>query len=128
MGREIDQLHSDRIISEGYNGTLAGEPHCEDIGPRNRLEHREWSYANEIHAEMNAIFHAGANGIPKNSTMYTILSPCINCAKAIYACGIRRLVYELEYSEDGLSFLRSRGVIISQIRPIFPVQAEEDTT
>lgn len=104
----------DKIISEGYNGTLAGEPHCEDVGPRDRLEHREWSLSNEIHAEMNAIFRASRVGIPRNSTLYTILSPCINCAKAIYASGIRRVVYEVEYKENGLDFLRARGVAVDK--------------
>jgi dCMP deaminase len=47
------------------------------------------------HAERNAIFHAyqsGAGDRLQGATMYCTLLPCADCARAIVASGIRRLV------------------------------------
>jgi dCMP deaminase len=105
-----------RIVSEGYNGTLSGDRHCIQIGPRDRMEHREWSAVHEVHAELNAIIMAaGHKGIPPGSTMYTILSPCIKCAQAICAVKIACVVYCEIYREDGLQFLKDHGVLVRQI-------------
>jgi len=48
-------------------------------------------YPHMIHAEMNAIIHAGAS--LKDCTLYCTLSPCQECAKLITATGTRRVVY-----------------------------------
>lgn len=105
-----------RIISEGYNGTLSGDLHCAEVGPRDRLEHRAWSEKNEIHGEINAILIGQERGLPEHSTMYTLLSPCIKCAQVICSVGIKRVVYSEEYkSSDGLTFLKEHGVSIELI-------------
>lgn len=126
------------IISVGYNGVVSGQEHCIDywqieydiLKRRTRLEdsfdeflngeyfssaHHELSNKNEIHGEMNAILFAGKNGIPlQDSTLYTIYSPCIHCAKSIYTSGIKKVVYKKVYhrSIEGLEFLRDRGIEI----------------
>ena len=115
-----------RIISTGINGTPVGQMNCcdhfnEDIRPdlfgrpqlicegvlerrlneQGKIEHREWSLKNEIHAELNAILFAAKHGIAINgATMYTTLSPCENCAKAISQSGIKRLIYNVLYSRS----------------------------
>lgn len=104
-------IHDNRIVSEGWNGTLGGELHCEEIGPRDRAAHREWSDCNEIHAEMKAILSAANHrGVPRGATMYTILSPCVKCAQAIVLVGIERVVYQEVYRENGLDYLRNHDV------------------
>ncbi len=106
----IVDLHN-RIISEGYNGTASKQPHCCDIGPRDRKEHRAWSLKHEIHAEINAIIWVGNNRKDlKGSTMYTVLSPCLGCAEIIWVVGIKRVVYKELYNEDGVRFLRACGI------------------
>ncbi len=97
---------NNRIISEGYNGTPSGQPHCEDVGPRDSVEHRHWSAAHETHGEINAILHALSYGnVLKNCTMYTVLSPCVNCAEAIVKVGINRIVYAIKGRQEGLDYL-----------------------
>ena len=109
-----------RIISTGYNGTPPGFENCDDhFAPmahrdivRMRLDysnitrdqHAEFSKY-EIHAEMNALSVAGA-------TIYVSYSPCIDCAKAIIASGITRVVYDKPYdrSIEGLEFLKLCGI------------------
>ncbi|MBY3030981.1 hypothetical protein HF265_18055 [Rhizobium leguminosarum] len=52
-----------------------------------------WKYFMLEHAERNAIFSAHNRGISLDgATMYGTLFPCADCARAIVAAGIRRLV------------------------------------
>ena len=97
----------------GYNGTPTGEPHCCDREEKDPVVHREWSKHNEIHAEMNALLYLTKYPKayePETSTLYTLLAPCIECAKAIHIAGIRRVVVEVDHKPEGVEYLRSRGV------------------
>jgi dCMP deaminase len=121
------------IISVGYNGVAPGQEHCQDYWFEKFIdikmnsfeefiksdyfynEHHKWSNNNELHGEMNAILFAGKNGISLDGgELYTIYSPCINCAKAILTSGIKKVVYKKLYkrSDEGIIFLRDRGVEI----------------
>lgn len=52
-----------------------------------------WKYFMLEHAERNAIFRAHAEGKTlTGSTIYTTLFPCADCARAIVAAGISRVV------------------------------------
>lgn len=52
-----------------------------------------WKYYMLEHAERNAILHAMSEGLSLlNATMYGTLFPCADCARAIAASGITRLV------------------------------------
>jgi len=77
-------VNSDRqIISTGYNGPLSGWPHFR-VGVSQSLEE---------HAERNAIYFAAASrGGVAGSTLYTTVTPCIHCARAILQSGIKRVV------------------------------------
>lgn len=53
----------------------------------------EWKYFMLEHAERNAINSAFSKGAPLlGATMYVSLYPCADCARAIVAAGISRLV------------------------------------
>lgn len=122
------------IVSVGYNGTASGQQHCCDYwreicSDQNIQDfiqtdffykrHHEWSNHNELHGEMNAILFAGKNGISlKDATIYTIYSPCINCAKAILTAGIKRVVYKTLYkrSTAGIDFLKNCGITIEKLQ------------
>jgi dCMP deaminase len=53
----------------------------------------EWKYYVLEHAERNAIFSALKNGHSlEGATMYGTLYPCADCARAIAASGISRIV------------------------------------
>jgi dCMP deaminase len=54
---------------------------------------RRWKYFVLEHAERNAIFDALLRGNSlKGTTMYSTLFPCADCARAIVASGVSRLV------------------------------------
>lgn len=65
---------------------------------------QRWKYFVLEHAERNAIFDALLRGKSlKGTTMYSTLFPCADCARAIVASGVSRLVVlgtELDLDRD----------------------------
>ena len=93
------------IISDGYNGTPSGFPNvCESE------DNTTFPYV--LHAEANAITKlARSSNNSDGSTLYVTAAPCIECAKLIIQCGIKRVVYAEKYRlEDGIALLRKAGV------------------
>ncbi len=98
-----------RIVSTGYNGSLAGSPHCSEAGHVMRDGH----CIATIHAEMNALLYCAKEGISvKETTCYVTHFPCLNCTKALIQAGIKRIVYEKAYRVDdyALALLDQKGI------------------
>ena len=75
------------ILSTGYNGSIRGMPHCDEVGHDMESGH----CVGTIHAEANAIIQAAKNGVRlDDSEIYTTASPCWGCFKLIANSGIRR--------------------------------------
>lgn len=102
-----------RIVSTGYNGSVAGGPSCRaGQCPRGRLSHEQLAhnvpdYSNcvALHAEQNAIAYA-SHAETEGATIYITGKPCDMCAKLIAAAGIVRTVVpdppiSNDYEEDG---------------------------
>jgi dCMP deaminase len=88
------------ILSTGYNGSIAGTPHCSEVG--HMME--EGHCVATIHAEMNAIIQAARNGVAiEGAGIYITASPCWSCFKALANGGIRRICYG-EFYRDERSF------------------------
>lgn len=110
-------VKDDRIVSIGYNGTPAGWT--------NECEHEEiFEYGKSlvtkpevIHAEMNSLLKlAGSYENGKNAIMFVTHSPCMECAKGIYASGISKVYYKEMYrSLDGVNFLIKCGVEVKKV-------------
>ena len=87
------------VIGHGYNGTPSGYVNCCDADHNG--DHHEWSKRNEIHAEINAILSvARSHNSIVGSTLYTTLSPCSDCSKALANIGLKRIVYLEEYDRN----------------------------
>lgn len=105
VSRQVGAVIADhkRIISTGINGTPAGHINCNEvfnIKKFDREEHHKWSKMNEIHAEMNAIIFAAAEGKAiEGSEMYTILQPCDECLKNIIGAKIKKIYYVIPYDK-----------------------------
>ena len=85
------------ILSTGYNGSIRGMPHCDEVG--HDLENGHCVAT--IHAEANAILQAAKNGVNiSGSEIYTTASPCWNCFKLIANAGIRRIYYGEFYRDE----------------------------
>jgi dCMP deaminase len=90
------------IVSTGYNGSIRGMSHCEDVGCVIENGH----CISTVHAEANAIIQAAKNGVPVDGgELYTTASPCWGCFKLIANAGIRRIYYGEFYRDE-----RSRDV------------------
>ena len=86
-----------RIVNTGYNGSVANNPHCDDVGHTLRDGH----CIATIHAEINAITYCAREGVAlKGTTLYVTHFPCLNCTKSIIAAGITKVVYKNDYRVD----------------------------
>jgi len=94
-----------RILSTGYVGSPPGLPHCDEAGHLiKEIKHEDGKISKHClrttHAELNAITFAAKEGISLNgATIYTLLGPCVACAKAILNCGIKRVVCAKKYHQ-----------------------------
>lgn len=89
-----------RICSTGYNASLSGHPHCNDVGHTMREGH----CIATVHAEVNAITYCAKEGIAlKDCTAYVTHFPCLNCSFALAASGIKKIYYRNAYRMDEYS-------------------------
>jgi dCMP deaminase len=101
------------ILSTGYNGSIRGMPHCDDVGHMMENDH----CVATVHAEANAIIQAARNGTSiDKADIYITASPCWNCFKLIANSGIKRIFY-LEFYRDEriLSVAKEAGIELSQV-------------
>lgn len=84
------------IISTGYNGSIHGHEHCEDVGC---LIDKSGHCNRVIHAEANACLSADRSNL-KDATAYVTHEPCHNCAKLLAQVGIKRIVYRDAYPNE----------------------------
>jgi len=78
------------ILSTGYNGSIRGMPHCDDVGHVMESDH----CVATVHAEANAIIQAAKNGVRiDGAELYTTASPCWACFKLIANAGIGTIYY-----------------------------------
>jgi dCMP deaminase len=93
------------VLATGYNGSMRGLPHCDDIGHLMQNDH----CVRTVHAEANAILQAARVGIRiDGANLYTSASPCFDCFKMIVQAGIKRIVYAEFYREDRIFELSSQ--------------------
>jgi len=84
------------ILSTGYNGSIKGLPHCDEVG----CEMIDGHCVRTTHAEANAIVQAAKNGIQINqSEIYVTASPCYDCFKLIANAGIKVIYYDEFYRD-----------------------------
>lgn len=130
------------IISVGYNGALSGEEHCCDYwykkwndadfkdkvsweeyltSPEFLEHHHQWSLQNEFHAETNCILWSSKRGVSTlGTTMYSVYSPCLSCAKVIISAGIKEVYFRIKYERDttGIDLLKKHNIPCNMIATI----------
>lgn len=102
------------ILSTGYNGSVRGLPHCDDVGHMMEDNH----CVATIHAEANAIIQAAKNGVRVDGAeIYITASPCWNCFKIVSNAGIKGIYYGEFYRDDRIfDAAKQLGMRISQIK------------
>ncbi len=98
------------ILSTGYNGSLRGAPHCEEIGHDMENNH----CVRTVHAEANAVAQAAKHGVQiDEAEIYVTASPCLTCFKLIANCGIRKIYYKEFYRDERITeYARQAGVAL----------------
>ncbi|MFD1393961.1 deoxycytidylate deaminase [Lacticaseibacillus jixianensis] len=103
-----------RIIATGYNGSITGDPHCDEAGHLMRDGH----CIRTLHAEMNAILQCAENGVStRGATVYVTYFPCLNCTKALIQAGAAAVCYAHDYHNDpyALQLLAAHHVSVTKM-------------
>ena len=117
-------VHSNRVISTGYNGTPRHLKNCSEGGCL-RCNSGEGSGMGLgtclcLHAEENALLEAGRERIREGSILYCDTCPCLTCGVKIVQVGIAEVVYSFGYSMDGetAGIFAQAGVKLRQFIPV----------
>jgi dCMP deaminase len=96
------------ILTTGYNGSIRGLPHCDDVGHMMEAGH----CVRTVHAEANSIVQAARNGVRLESAdIYVTASPCWNCFKLIANSGLKRIVFAEFYRDERIfEFSQKLGI------------------
>ncbi len=81
-----------RTIGTGFNGFAPKFVPTEDV-----FEDREFKSDIIRHAEINAILNSAKNA----KYLFTVLSPCVSCAKTIAATSIKEVYFIKQYYKGG---------------------------
>lgn len=99
------------ILATGYNGSIRGLPHCDEVGHLMEDGH----CVRTVHAEANAIVQAAKNGARiEGASIYVTASPCWSCFRLIANGGITRIVFG-EFYRDPRIFEMSRQIGIELV-------------
>ncbi len=103
------------ILSTGYNGSIRGLPHCDEVGHMMEAGH----CVRTIHAEANAIIQAAKNGVAiEGANIYITASPCWQCFKMIANAGIKRIIFGEFYRDERIyDVAQTLDIELLQITP-----------
>lgn len=108
-------LERDRIIlATGYNGSLRGLDHCDDVG--HLME--EGHCVRTVHAEANALVQAARNGARvEGASIYVTASPCFSCFKLIANAGVTKIVFGEFYRDERIfDFSKQLGIELMHLQ------------
>ena len=102
-----------RILSTGYNGSLRGLPHCDEVGCLMEDGH----CIATVHAEANAILQAAMNGVRiEGGEIYTTASPCWPCFKLIANSGLTGVYFGEFYREQRIhDYAEQAGITLTDL-------------
>lgn len=109
-------VYNNHIVSHGFNGAPAGEPHCS--GQDCPLT-ASGGCSRAIHAEINALSNLPLDPCDQvfDLTLYVSQSPCPSCAQAIVTDGrFNKVFYNTEYRlRGGIDYLLAHGIEVYRI-------------
>lgn len=112
-------VKKDTIIGIGYNGMPSGWDNvCEDEEYDEDGFHITSKTKKEvIHAEINAISKvARSTNSSDGAYMFITHAPCMECSKALYQSGIKKIFYKNEYRDlSGIEFLKTCAVEVEKV-------------
>jgi len=111
------------ILATGYNGSMRGIEHCDDVGHLMQDGH----CVRTVHAEANAIVQAARSGVRTDgASIYVTASPCFSCFKLIANAGVARIVFGEFYRDDRIfSFSEQLGILLTHLPAAGRLKAAE---
>lgn len=102
-----------RVLATGYNGSLPGDVHCDEVG----CLIEDGRCARTIHAEQNIVLQCAKYGISMDgTTMYSTHRPCLKCAKLIAGTGIQEIIArDGDYTDEMLNIYHNAGITCTKI-------------
>lgn len=106
-------MRNKHILATGYNGSISGLDHCDEVG--HLME--EGHCVRTVHAEANAIVQAARSGTSlEGAGIYVTASPCFSCFKLIANAGIRRVAFGEFYRDEKIfAFSQQLGVDLVEV-------------
>lgn len=103
------------ILSTGYNGSIRGLPHCDEVGHMMENSH----CVATVHAEANAIIQAAKNGVGiDKATLYTTASPCWPCFQLIANSGCSKIIFGEFYRDPRVfEYAEKLGIELVGLEP-----------
>lgn len=108
-------VKDNRIIASGYNGAVAGDEHCIDVGDLMVDGH----CIRTIHAEQNALIQCARYGIAVDGAEVFVTDfPCINCTKLLLQAGIKKINYLRNYNNDEYAqhLIQLKNINLNQVK------------
>ncbi len=101
------------ILATGYNGSIRGIAHCDDVGHMMEDGH----CVRTVHAEANAIAQAARSGVRiDGAQIYVTASPCFGCFKLIANSGIQRICFAEFYRDERIFTLSEQiGIELAHV-------------
>ena len=101
------------ILSTGYNGSVRGLEHCDEVGHLMENSH----CVRTVHAEANAVAQAAKNGVCiEGGEIYITASPCFTCFKLIVNSGVKKIFYKEFYRDERIKeFAKKAGIELVHI-------------
>ncbi len=85
------------VVATGYNGSLPGMPHCDDVGH----DMQDGHCVRTVHAEENAVAQAARRGRAiQRASLYSNTFPCWMCFRLLASARIGSIYYDAEYRID----------------------------
>jgi dCMP deaminase len=107
-------VRANRLISAGYNGSMPGAPHCDDVGHL-FFKGRDGCQRTS-HAEANAVAQAALNGHSTSGCeAYVTTLPCLTCAKLLNMAGITVVYYAETYRENYVFDFSDLGMVFRHL-------------
>lgn len=103
------------ILATGYNGSIRGLPHCDEVGHLMEDGH----CVRTTHAEANALIQAARNGVRvEGGGIYVTASPCFGCFKLIANAGLVRITFGEFYRDERIfDFSKQLGIELVHLEP-----------
>ena len=94
VGSILINKKSGAVIASGYNGFIRGAD--DDNLPKVRPHKHKYI----VHSEQNLIYNCARHGISTDDcAIFVTISPCQNCTRALYQCGITTVYFKNKYKD-----------------------------